>query len=280
MKSFTKVGFKGICATLSRQKTELFYKTFLPELLNLEGQWEVAIFEIYYPSMYQKVAEGRFFFFDKKFSKSSKIYNLEPSLYLSITDFVEAVNTLIQERHNQNEKCNTVKVSRRTRKVEISLAIERSGPAFICMDLGHISGSNVFIEFGVMLGGKEPHKPGFAFDMVRIHSLRIYRDLIGYNIAGDTKVLLLRFFSFNSKFKSGHFITTGQYMNHKTISNVHFRPLLENSRYRIHIDSRDTSAEKCPFYLSLSLVLFWCSGKPPTIISNLKDVTTCLLEVK
>ena len=31
---------------------------FLPEQVNLEGQWEVAISEISYPSMYQNITEG------------------------------------------------------------------------------------------------------------------------------------------------------------------------------------------------------------------------------
>ena len=98
-------------------------------------------------------------FFDKKLSKSSDFYNLEPGLYLSITDIVEAMNTLIQERHDHSENCVTVRVSRRTQKVEIYLADEGSGLAFFSTDLGHIFGSNVGNEFGVMLRGKGPHKP-------------------------------------------------------------------------------------------------------------------------
>ena len=39
--------------------------------------------------------------FDQKLSKSSELYYLEPGLYPSITDIVEAMNTLIQERKSQ-----------------------------------------------------------------------------------------------------------------------------------------------------------------------------------
>ena len=63
-------------------------------------------------------------FFDEKLSKSSEFYYLEPELYPSITDIVEALNTLIQERRNHSENCITVKVSRRTQKVAIYLAKE------------------------------------------------------------------------------------------------------------------------------------------------------------
>ena len=157
------------------------------------------------------------------------------------------MNILIQERHNHNENCIKVKVSRRTQKVEIYLVNEGSGLAFFSTDLGKISGSNVGNEFGVMLRGKGPHEPEFAYDIVRIHSLMIYTDRIEYNIFGDTKTPLLRCFRFISKLKSGDVITTGQYMNYQTFSNLQFRPLLKNSFHNIHIDLRDTSGEKIPF---------------------------------
>ena len=98
-----------------------------------------------------------------------------------------------------------------------------------------------------MLRGKGPHKPEFAYDIVRIHSLMIYTDLIEYNIVGDTKAPLLRCFPFLSKLKSGDIITTGQYMNYRTFTNLQFRPLLKNSFHSTHIDLRDTSGEKIPF---------------------------------
>ena len=126
------------------------------------------------------------------------------------------MNTLIQERHNHSENCVTVKMSRRTQKVEIYLANEGSGLAFFSTDLGHIFGSNVGNEFGVMLRGKGPHKPEFAYDIVRIHSLIIYTDLIEYNIVGHTKAPLLRCFPLISQLKSGDIITTGLYMNYWT----------------------------------------------------------------
>ena len=166
------------------------------------------------------------------------------------------MNTLIQERHKHSQNCITVEVFRRTQTITIYLANERSGLAFFGMDPGHIFGSNVGNEFGVMLRGKEPHKPEFAYDFVRIHSLMIYTDLIEYNIVGYTKAPLLRCFSFISKLKSGDIITTGQYMNYQTFSNLQFRLLLKNFFHSIHFDLRDTSGEKNILYLSVSLVLF------------------------
>ena len=166
------------------------------------------------------------------------------------------MNTLIQERHSHSKNCITLNVSRRRQKVEIYLANEGSGLAFFSMDLGHISGSIAGNEFGVMLREKGPHKPKFAYDIVRIHSLKKDADLIEYNIVGETKAALLRCFLFISKLKAGDIITSGQYMNYQTLSNLQVRPLLKIFFHSIHIDLRDTSGEKYLLHLSVSLVLF------------------------
>ena len=170
------------------------FTNFLPMQLNLEGQWEVAISEISYPSMYQNITEGKVKFFDEKHSKSTSTYNLEPGLYTSITAIVEAMNTLIQKRNNHNETCITVKVSRRTQKLVVMLASDSSGLEFCSTDLSHIFGNNVGNEFGVLMIVKGPYEPEFAYDIVRIHSLMTYSDLEEYNVFGDTKAPLLRAF--------------------------------------------------------------------------------------
>ena len=70
--------------------------------------------------------EEKFMFFGKKLSKLSDFYYLEPGLYLSITDIVEPMSALIQQRHNHSGNCITVKLSRRAQKVETYLANEGS----------------------------------------------------------------------------------------------------------------------------------------------------------
>ena len=197
--------------------------------------------------MYQNKTEGKFKFFDKKLSQSTATYNLEPGLYTSITDFVEAMNTLIQERNNHNETCITVKDSRRKQKYAIMLSNDISGVAFCSTDLVHIFGKNVGNKIRLLMMIKGPHETELAYNIVRIHSLMIYSDLVEYNIVGDTKTPLLRCFPFISKLKGKHIITAGQYMNYQTFSNLQFRHLLKNSFRSIHIDLRGPSGEKIPF---------------------------------
>ena len=138
----------------------------------------------------------------KKVSKSLVLFYLEQCLYPSMTEIVEAMITFIQEGHNHSECCITIKVSRGTQRNKIYLAFERSGFEFFSTDLGHLFGSNVGNDFRVMLRGKRALKPQFAYDIVCINSLMIYRELIEYIIVGDTKTPLLRCFSFISKLKA------------------------------------------------------------------------------
>ena len=140
-------------------------------------------------------------FIDEKLSKSTSTYNLEPGQYVFITDIVENMNTLIQERNNHNEICIKVNVSGITQNVVIMLANDTCGLVFCSTDLDNIFSKNVGNDFGVLMIGKVPQVPEIAYDIVRIHSLMIYSDLVEYNIIGDTKVPLLRCFHFFLKTK-------------------------------------------------------------------------------
>ena len=78
------------------------FTNFLPEQIHLKGEWEVAISEISYPSLYQNVTEGKFTFVDGRESSEEKRkivpMNIEPGLYPSIVDIVVAMNIKIRER--------------------------------------------------------------------------------------------------------------------------------------------------------------------------------------
>ena len=144
------------------------------------------------------------------------------------------------------DTCITIKVSRVTQNVKVYLANEKLSLAIFSTDFGHKFGGDVRIDLGILMCEKGSHEPTFAYDIVRIHSLMIYTDLVEYNFVGYTKAPLLRCFPFLSELKSGDIITTGQYINYQTFSNLQFRRLLKNSYHSMHIDLLDTSAEKIP----------------------------------
>ena len=170
MDSFTIELVSNASGELFPDNTLSSFTNFLPEQVNLEKQWEVAISEVSYPSMYQNITERKIEFFDEKLSKSTSTYSIEPGLYSSITDIVQAINTLIQERNNHYETCITVKVPRGSQKRVIVLANDSSGLAFCSTDLGHIFGNNVGNELGVLMQGKDlmnHNLPTTLFESIR-----------------------------------------------------------------------------------------------------------------
>ena len=70
-------------------------------------------------------------------------------------------------------------------------ANDTSGLAFCSADLGHTFSNNPRNDFLVLIKGKGPHEPEFAYDIVGIHLLKIYSNLVEYNNVGDTKIPLL-----------------------------------------------------------------------------------------
>ena len=250
--AYHRFGFKCICTTISMQNTERFYKT-LPEQLNLEYQWEVAISKKSYPLRYQMSRRWNLRFLTKKFQsgQNSTVWNLVLTLPLRI----------LLKPSTLSFKKNTItaKILSQLKCLEERKKNGRSGLAFFSTDLWHIFGSIVGDKFGVMLRGKGPHKQEFANAIVHhTPSHDIHRpDWVQNRWRHKGSITVLPFFF--SKLKSGDIITTGQYMSYQTFSNLQFRSLLKNSFHSIHIDSRDTSGAKIPFvfvYITRLVLMF------------------------
>ena len=113
-----RVGFQRIFTALSKQHAQFIYK-FLAGESEFERTMGGSIFRDFLPINVPKRNRGKVMFYDEKISKKTEAHYLQPGLYSSITDIVEAMNTLIQERNNHRDTCNTIKVSRETRKVKV-----------------------------------------------------------------------------------------------------------------------------------------------------------------
>ena len=193
------------------------------------------------------------------------------------------MNMLIQERNNYNETLhNSQSFSQNAKRKKLQLCLET-----IHLVLHSVAPTWVTFlvtlwetNLGYWWKEKDLMNPNLPTTLFRIHSLMIYSHLVDYNIVGDTKTPLLRCFPFISKLKGGDIITTGEYMNYQTFSNLQFRPLLKISFHSIHIDLRDTSGEKKRLCLSVSLGLFWCLERCAAFIFNTYDTTRWLLQDK
>ena len=207
-------------------------------------------------------------FFDRKISKSSENYYLESGLYTSIAGIAEAMNSLIQERHNRIENCITVKMSGRTLKVQIYLAEEKSGLSFFSTDLYYIFGTNCLQCIWRDVGRKRSLPTGIC--------LRSCPHTLSHDIHGRNWVQcqwrhaggpFAAFFSF-------HFKAQGwRHYNYWTVPQETWDNLascnLDHCSKTLFIVFTLTwetrTLEEHPSYLLVSLVLSWCLEMPPEI---------------
>ena len=135
-----------------------------------------------------------------------------------------------------------------TQRISLSLPNQNSLLVIFSADLCHVFGCEEAVYgMGVFMSGGSPHFPKFPYDIVRIHTLMIYSDIVEYNIVGDTKAALLRCIPFISKVKNGDIISTGQYMSYQNFPNLQFKKTLKNSFHSIKLELRDSYDEKVPF---------------------------------
>ena len=215
------------------------FTSFLPEQIHLKGEWEVAISEISYPSLYQNVTEGKFTFIDGRESPEEKRkiqpMQVEPGLYPSIVDIVVAMNDEVRKRIGaQKHEYNGfyISVDKILQKIAIHLPEDQSVFIIQSAYLSHIFGCDLKQnQTGVIMKGKGPHYPRYSYKI--IHSLINYSDIIEYNIAGNTKTPVLRCIPFISKVKNGDIISTVQYMTYQSFTNLKFKKLLKNSFHSI-----------------------------------------------
>ena len=196
MDSFTIELVSNASSRFFPNNTLSSFTKIYPDQVILVGRGGVAFSETSCPPMYQNVKNGKFMFYDDKLSKTTEAYYLEPGLYASKTDIVQAMNALIPEGNNHRDACITIKVVRVTQKRKVYLVNEESSPAVFSTDLGYIFGRDVRNDLGILMCGKGPLEPTFAYDFVRIHSLMFYTDIVEYNIVRNTKAPCC--FSFHS----------------------------------------------------------------------------------
>ena len=200
--------------------------------------------------MYQNITEGNFFYLDEETpdTKPSDYYTLDPGLYPSISDIVNEMNRKIQELEKYEKTPIKLHVNKIAQRISLSLPNQNSLLVIFSADLCHVFGCEEAVYgMGVFMSGGGPQFPKFPYDIVRIHTLMIYSDIVEYSIVGDTKAALLRCIPFKSKVKNEDIISTGQYVNYQNFPNLQFKKILKNSFHSIKLELRDSYGEKVPF---------------------------------
>ena len=80
--------------------TSSSFTNFLPEQINLDGEWEVTITELSYPSLYQNITEGKFIFIDEATPDTKRIITHFIQVYTPRSLMMSMIST-----EKKNAKC-------------------------------------------------------------------------------------------------------------------------------------------------------------------------------
>ena len=215
------------------------FTNLLPEQIHFEGQWEVALLEISYPTNYHNITDGRYTIEDTK-ADVRLFGRISAGIYHSVTEIIERIHeNSVLLWHNKKEPFMIEwEILRESKK--LLFRMQRGiRMKFTSDDISQVLGftkdqwiTNVVVS-------------SYPINIPRIHSIMLYTDIVEYSIVGDVKVPLLRSFPFTAKFKQD--IAPIQYMSYMSFDNLQFRRLLKNNFHSITIEARTVTGELIPF---------------------------------
>ena len=242
------------------------YVTKLPQLFDLNGEWEVGLSEIQFPISWHNVskdeAQLEMYHVDISSSNNPAVNDISPppGHYDSPDALVKQINAIIASKERQK---NVVRLSYNeiSKKVTVNFGPEEKLPAILVMSkaFAELIGFNLADVRSVPCDHvgeeKENDKPGNWWkikgsanrsltgsnvcDLQRgFCSLFVYCDVVEPTVVGDVKVPLLR--TVNIVGKEG--ITVS-----RIYQNIQYVPIHRKQFDTIEIDIRDDTGRKVPF---------------------------------
>lgn len=230
------------------------FTNLLPEHIELDGKWEVALLEATYPSLFNNVTDGEFLYFDMRSIPNGIKCKIVPGMYHSVEDIhlamIKAVKKTL-EKENEIELWELF-VLVQNRKCFIKTG-DHSGLVFLSTDLTHIFG---FEKTPCSINPQNQTLSTYPADICRFHSVIVYIDIIEHGVIGDTRAPVLRAFPFGTKMRTGNKdysnflderIRIESYMTHLSFNDLQYRKLIKNSFNKISVMMRDQTGSLLPF---------------------------------
>ncbi len=246
------------------------FSNFLPEQVNLNGDWEVALTEIYHPNYFENVTDGVFYFgaYDEKnldaalknpATKSRLVYkySIQPGVYKNVQQVVAAINEAIKKESPL--EANTFKAQYDSVSGQTMLLIEnqkwseKGEPVYFFTFYTYSPHllQNLGLE-AIKYFAYDKITPSYPTDIGRFHTLMIYSDIVEYGTVGDVKAQLLRSIPITHRMKGDSLQTTLDYAS-RYFNDLQYKKLLRNNFHSIQIEIRDVSGEYVSF-ASLGIV--------------------------
>ena len=248
MESFSAELHSSASSKLYPQNTIASLTIFLPDQINLEGEEEVTLNEICFPSKFFNIREGSFGISVAKGGKfvDSEIYKLSPGYYPTRKSIVSSMFAKIfagsrfRNLHKMEPKFLDFSVDTISQRIFI-----KTMPGLkIFLGSGDLHYVFVFMPSNETLEIDDNLSTApFVHDFQRFHALIFYTIFIANTSLGDVKAPVLKRFPIDKP----HFKTT-QRLTSKSFHNLVFRRVLKHSFHSKSIDLRSQNGELIPFF--------------------------------
>ena len=221
----------------------------LPQIITLEGEWEVALTEIHYPHSWNNVQGNflnRFFLHNQEQREVWEVIIIPPGHYSSIDDLITTINEAVSKKDRFKDD---VKFSYDSLNRKVTIGLQNNAEIAL-ENIGHILGfqSTSQVNSKISRGEREADlEHGF-------HDLYIYCDIAQAQYVADVLIPLLRIVPVEG--------VNGQRVN-KSFLRPQYIPVDRKAFETIEVNIRRDTEESVPFESGkVLLTLHFRESKP------------------
>ena len=222
------------------------FTNFLPKQLVLEGEWEVALMEVGYSTWINNVTTGSFRYVSKiqnddniEYSTELKDYSIPSGFYRSTSELFDAMKN--EARKAEDPPLPLMTVDPFDQRVQFTWKSSESVLNLASADIANMLGfpSPCIVPAAIK-------KSPLPADLVRMHSIMMYTDIVEHGIIGNAMAPLLRCFPIRQKLRN-NIAEVNQSMEFISFSQLQFRRVLKNHIHSIKVELRSETGELIPF---------------------------------
>lgn len=231
------------------------FRVKLRRPLELSGEFEVALVEISYPTLWENVDNKHCRLAINTDGQSWREIGVTPGYYVDSQTFIRSLERQFADNMDLGET-RIIHYDHRQRRLTFDIPGNTSIQLYdgIAHILGYPSARK--------LDGPRRHFPPGTVDVNHgVYNLYIYTDIVTPQLVGDTETTLLSTVSFDT-----YRLDDRPEVRTKVFQTPHYVPVNRPSTDTILIDIRDSSGERIPFLLGKVIIKLHFRQKRPAFV--------------
>lgn len=230
------------------------FRVKLRRPLDLQGEYEVALAEITYPTLWENVDSKHSRLAVNTDGESWREIGVTPGYYADNLTLIQMMETMLKDVISDSG--TIIHYDHRQRRV--SLNIPENTSIQLYDGIAHIFGYPSAIKLD---GARLYHPPGTMDVNHGLYNLFIYCDVVSPQLVGDTETPLLSTVSFDAyRAEERPEVTT------RIFQTPHYVPVNRPSTDTILIDIRDSTGERIPFLVGKVIIKLHFRQRRPAFV--------------